>query len=257
MRNAVLFGTVAHARLSAPAHKFRYGMGMLRLDIEQLEPTFKEHRGWSVNSNNLGCIRRRDYLRGGADDFATAARDVVEKELGFRPEGRIELLTQPRCLGTGFNPINLYRCHDQFGELVAVIVEVNNTPWGEQIAYVLAVNGGSEDDLDLSFAKQMHVSPFQPMDFRYQLRWIRTANREVIRLNCWKDQRRVFTAGMQLDVKPLRTRTLARLILRNGLIPARVLLAIHWEALRLWFKRARYYPYPGRTGDSKQSLPSQ
>ncbi len=257
MNNAVLTGAVKHARLTAPAHKFSYAMGMLRLDLEQLEETFTAHRGWSFNRKNLGCVRRRDYLRDGAEDFATAARDVVEKQLGLRPDGRIELLTQPRCLGTGFNPLNLYRCHDRFGQLVAVIVEVNNTPWGEQVAYVLAVDSGHEDDLDLSFAKQMHVSPFQPMDFRYQLRWIRTAKREVIRLNCWKDQRRVFTAGMQLEVEPLSTRSLARLMLRNGLIPARVLIAIHWEALRLWFKRARYYPYPGRTGEPQQPLSSQ
>ncbi len=256
MTAAVLRGTVMHARLSPPVHRFRYGMGMLRLDLDHLQATLRPFRLWSYNRRNLGMIRRSDYLRGGVEDFAEAARDTVEAQLGRRPEGRIELLTQPRCLGTGFNPLNLYRCHSRTEELMAVIVEVNNTPWGEQIAYVLAVPEGDESDLQLRFAKQMHVSPFQPMDFLYQLRWQRTGRDEFIHLECWKDGERVFVAAMRLAIKPLSTLALTGLMLRNGLIPARVLLAIHWEALRLWLKRARYFPHPGQTDASKQSLSS-
>ncbi len=256
MNNAVLLGAVTHVRRTAPAHRFRYRIGLLRLDLDQLEGTFTPFFGWSFNRRNLGWVRRSDYLRGGASKLAEAARDLVADRLGFRPEGRIELLTQPRCLGTGFNPLNLYRCHDADGHLQAVIVEVNNTPWCEQIAYVLPADTCQSKDLQLEFKKAMHVSPFQPMGFRYRLHWSRTDVGEDIRLVCWENDRAVFVARMQLVAQPLRARVLTRLLLRNGLIPARVVLAIHWEALRLWFKRARYYPHPGTPDASEQSLSS-
>jgi len=256
VNNAVLLGAVTHVRRTAPAHRFRYRVGLLRLDLDQLEGTLTPFFGWSFNRRNLGWVRRSDYLRGGSSKLAEAARDLVADRLGFRPEGRIELLTQPRCLGTGFNPLNLYRCHDDDGHLQAVIVEVNNTPWGEQIAYVLPADTCQSKDLQLEFKKAMHVSPFQPMGFRYRLHWSRTGVGEDIRLVCWENDQAVFVARMQLAAQPLRARVLTRLLLRNGLIPARVVLAIHWEALRLWFKRARYYPHPGTPDASEQSLSS-
>ncbi len=256
MSDAVLLGAVTHVRRTVPAHRFRYRLGLLRLDLDQIERTFTRFPGWSFNRSSLGSVRRRDYLRGGVENLAEAARDQVEAHLGIRPQGRIELLTQPRCLGTGFNPLNLYRCHDRDDRLQAIIVEVNNTPWGEQIAYVLATEASAEDDLMLDFSKGMHVSPFQPMDFRYRLHWKRDATREDIRLVCWQDEKAVFVARMELEAQPLGVRPLTRLLLRNGLIPARVLLAIHWEALRLWFKRARYYPHPGQPDKPEHPLSS-
>ncbi|MEN8721202.1 MAG: DUF1365 domain-containing protein [Oceanococcaceae bacterium] len=255
-RNAVLRGHVSHARLTAPIHRFRYRMGMLRLDLDALPQTLAPFRLWSMGGRNLGQIRPRDYLNGRAptlEDWITSLRAALASRLGEPCTGRIELTTQPRSFGTGFNPINLYRCHHADGHLQAVVAEVNNTPWGENILYVLPVAAGCTADIDIEFAKAMHVSPFQPMDMRYRLHWQRDGDQERIALDCWKQDTRVFAARLQLQAEPLSRSGLARLMLHNALLPGRVVGGIYWEALKLWFKRARYFPHPGTAPGASHS----
>ncbi len=254
MSLAVLRGSLSHARLSPPLHRFRYPISLLELDLEQAADQLRPYWLWSMNRPNLGCILRKDHLRGGDADLATAVRDRVEGETGRRPQGRVILITQPRCWGLGFNPISLYLCHDAAERLQAVIAEVHNTPWGEQIAYVLPVSEPEQQPLRLDFAKAMHVSPFQPMDLSYSLELERGEDRMHIALDCSRAGERVFAARLRLDRNPASSRNLARMLLGRALKPAAVLAAIHFEALRLWFKRARYYPHPG-TPPARASAP--
>ena len=56
-----------------------------------------------------------------------------------RPAGPVRLLTGLRYLGHCFNPVSFYYCFDAAGRRVeAVVAEVENIPWGERHAYVLA-----------------------------------------------------------------------------------------------------------------------
>ncbi len=65
-------------------------------------------------------------------------RDLVETETGHRPCGPIRLLTHLRYFGYCFNPVSFYYCYDPSGQdIVAVVAEVTNTPWGERHCYVL------------------------------------------------------------------------------------------------------------------------
>lgn len=252
MSDAVLLGQVMHRRGRPPAHDFRYAMSMIRIDLDRANETLGRNRGWSVDRRNVGSLQAKDYLEGAFDttkELASAIRERVKSETGMAVHGRVELTTQPRCWGISFNPINLYRCHHQHGELNAVVVEVNNTPWGENIAYVLPVGKQDETALDLRFAKQMHVSPFQPMALQYRLRWFRRDGNDHISLDCLdssadQDQR-VFAARMNLHAQALAPKALNRLLLRNALMPARVATGIYWQAFRLWLKRATYFPHPG------------
>ena len=50
---------------------------------------------------------------------------------------KIRLLTMPRSLGIGFNPVSFYYGFDDDGELLGLVAEVTNTPWGERHAYAL------------------------------------------------------------------------------------------------------------------------
>ena len=136
----------------------------------------------------------------------------------------------------------------------AVVVEVNNTPWGEQTSYVescensLYVAGRWRFKVE----KQMHVSPFMPMDVAYT--WAMSApgkNLSVYMAN-QVDGQRVFSANLALQRKEISSLSLATVLMRFPLQSLRVIVAIHWQALRLWMKRVPLYAHP-----DKQALVSE
>ncbi|MDI3258597.1 MAG: DUF1365 domain-containing protein [Sinobacteraceae bacterium] len=240
----VFFGLVTHARFAPVMHRFRYRVSMLGLDLDTLGDAFKGRWLWSVNRLNLACFLRRDHLRGGHSDLATAVRDCVEGRTGQRPQGAVWLLAQPRYFGICFNPISLYLCHGADGRLQTLVAEVHNTPWGEQHLYVLPVPDPQARDIAIAFDKTFHVSPFLPMDLQYRLALRRPHGRLQLALDAWQRGQRIFAARLALTEYPLNGRSLARVLLFTPFMTARVLAAIYWQALRLWRKRAPFFPHP-------------
>jgi hypothetical protein len=49
---------------------------------------------------------------------------------------------------------------------------------------------------------------------------------------------------MELRARPLTDASLARLLVEMPLMPAKIVAAIHWEALRLWLRGAKFHPIP-------------
>lgn len=244
MRSAAAHGWVQHRRFSPRKHDFRYRLSMLYLDLDEASQILKRHPLWSYQRWNLACVLRRDHLHGGAADLSCAVRDQIENFSGQRPTGPICLLTQPRYFGYCINPISVYFVWSQDrSQLQWVMLEVHNTPWDEQHAYILRwPTSGS-----VAFEKRMHVSPFMPMDMSYHLRLRQPPGESiVIGLDNYRAGQRVFTANLNLNLKPLTTGALNGLLLRTPLMTMKIALTIYFEALRLKFKGLPYIPYPGR-----------
>ena len=75
------------------------------------------------------------------------------------------MLANPRYWGVGFNPVSFYFLDGADGAVEAMIAEVTSTPWKERRSYVLTAGAaGVRGD----FEKRMHVSPFMPMEQRYE-----------------------------------------------------------------------------------------
>ena len=56
-------------------------------------------------------------------------------EAGVEAGGPVRLLTMPRVLGYGFNPLSLYFCYRPDGRLAAILYEVSNT-FGDRHSYL-------------------------------------------------------------------------------------------------------------------------
>ena len=158
--------------------------------------------------------------------------------------GRVRLLCSPRVLGYTFNPLCIYYCEDAGGRLQAVIYQVNNT-FGERHFYVHAVApDAAPGPLRHDSAKAFYVSPFIAMQATYHFRIAQPSEsiRVLIRQSVPEGDQLIATMSGQRRV--LRDRELALLALTMPLAGCKVIAAIHWQALKLWLKGARYHPRP-------------
>lgn len=245
MKSAIYEGRVEHHRLAPREHRFAMPVALLYLDLDELEtvlhltPLFRR-AGWAPLS-----FHRQDYLPG-SESLADQARSLVESRLGFRPAGSVRLLTHPRYLGFGFNPVSFLYCHDAEDRLVAVIAEITNTPWRERFCYVLDARG-NQGRVRAEFPKQFHVSPFMPMDQRYAWSFTGAGKTLAVRMANCEAERTVFTAGFTAVRQPMTAAALHRLIIRHPAQTVQVLGRIYWEALRLWLKKTPFFPNPSTT----------
>jgi hypothetical protein len=243
-------GQVRHARLKPFVHRFRYRLSMACLDLAELDRVFRGRWLWGVERRTLACFRRTDHLGDPALPLEQAVRERVEAETGFRPSGPIALLTQLRMLGVVFNPVSFYFCYDRAGERVeAVVAEVTNTPWNERHSYVLRREG---PELSFRTRKEFHVSPFLGMDLEYVWRFSEPGERLEIGISDLEGGRPVFHAELSLARREISGPSLARTLVRQPFVTAKVLAAIYWQALRLALRGAPFHPHPrharGRAG---------
>lgn len=95
-------------------------------------------------------------------------------------------------------------------------------------------------------AKRMHVSPFFDLRGGYRFAFSDPGGDAFhLTIRYGADDQPRMTAAMALKAAPLTDRALLRLLIAMPLMPAKVFAAIHWQALLLKLRGARYHPIPG------------
>ena len=248
MHSAIATGRVSHHRFTPQKHGFAYQLSMLYLDLAEAPQVMAQHPLWSWNRRNLACVLRSDHLRRSETDLAAAVRGCIKDFTGELAAGPITLLTQPRYLGHCINPISVYFVWSQDrSRLEWLLLEVHNTPWDEQQPYVLKAPQDQSGSWSIDFDKAMHVSPFMDMDMRYRLRLENAPQQGIrLRLENWRDEQRLFTANLSLELKPASRRALSLMLLKTPFMTLKIATAIYYQALRIKLKGVPYVPYPGR-----------
>jgi uncharacterized protein len=249
MESCIYEGRVRHSRSRPARHQFSYRLFLMYLDMDELETLFEKRWFWSSSRPALARFRRGDHIGPEDQPLAEAVQELVEKETGSRPAGPIRLLTNMSYFGYCFNPVSFYYCFSADGQQVEYIVsEVNNTPWGERDTYVMDCRNAAMIESSWRFrpTKKMHVSPFMPMEVEYD--WVLSKPTDQLSVFMANSQNsvRIFSATMSLHRKPITTWSLSSVLLRFPLQTFKIILAIYWEALRLWIKRCPFYGHPGK-----------
>jgi len=247
MHSCLYQGLVTHRRHEPARHEFEYKLFMLYLDLAELPQVFDGYWCWSAKRAALARFKRSDYHGEAAQTLDASVRATVARETGKVPKGPIRLLTHLRYFGYVFNPVSFYYCFDeQDTQVETIVAEITNTPWKERHAYVLPAEHArlTPDVMQFEFAKQFHVSPFWPMDMRYQWRLTTPNERLLVNMRNIRDGRRAFDATMTLERREISSAALAAALLRFPLMTAKVVGAIHWQALRLWLKRTPFFVHP-------------
>ena len=236
-------GHVMHMRLTPFQHRFRYRVFSLLLDVDRLEETIGPLRLLRLERFGLMSFCQRDH---GARD-GSALRPWVEAELahaGLRAPARIWLLSFPRILGFVFNPLSVYFCEDDDGRLSSVVYEVKNT-FGDQHAYVLPANADGDGAVRHGTEKAFFVSPFIGMDQHYRFTFRRPGDRLALKIRQHDASGPWLIATQSGERRELTDRALLRLWLGHPGMTLKVVAAIHWQALKLWLKGAKFRPYRG------------
>jgi len=234
-------GETYHGRRGTVENAFRYGV-----DYICLEPEADLSTPWlfSHNGGNLTSLFDSDH--GGPPKAGVGVpwvREVLTAH-GIAAQGRILLLAQPRVLGHVFNPVSFWLIHNAEDELCVVIAEVSNT-FGDRHSYLC-----HHDDLrpitrsdTLSAQKIFHVSPFQPVEGGYVFCFDIREDRIAIWID-YQTEAGGLIATLTGKRVPLTNGSILRACLRRPFGSRRVLSLIHWQALKLWWKGAKYRARP-------------
>lgn len=247
MQSALYIGRVGHRRTKPIQNRFRHALFMVYLDLAELETIFSGRWFWSIGRRNIAWLRREDHFGDPTISLEQTVRDLVEKQSGKRPQGPVRMLTHLRYFGHCFNPVTFYYCFDkQDKELQTIIAEIHNTPWGQEHCYVLnkADNIGSPELMRFTFGKEFHISPFMPMDIKYDWEFNVPGDTLYVHMFDIMQGEKVFEAQLDLDRHTISGWNLAWSLLRFPLMTVKVISAIYWQALKLWVKGAPYYPHP-------------
>lgn len=245
IKSCIYKGHVRHRRFTKRAHNFNYKLYMMFLNLDELPTLFKKYKGWSADEDrfNLARFLRRDHF-GTESELKTSVVKLVKEQAGIEVKGSVCVLTHLRYLGYVFNPLCMYYCYDENNEnVIAIVAEVSNTPWGEKHCYVLTDNLGSPHKHHYQHPKSFHVSPFLDMDMDYHWRLAMPKDKLFVHLENRRQEDKLFDATMVLQKEAITQSSLNKVLVFYPLMTVKIILAIHYEALKLWLKGVKYIPY--------------
>ena len=238
-------GKVMHARLKPFGHRFTYGVFSLLVDVDRLAELHAMSRLLSVNRPGPISFDERDHVEREGETLRAYADRLLAQAGVETPARRVLLLAYPRILGFVFNPIAVHFCYGEGDVPLALIYAVRNT-FGERHAYVAPVRPGEAGPAGIrqERAKLFHVSPFIGMGARYHFRILPPGRTVRLRIHETEAGEPLLAATFNGDARPLSDAALAACLARFPLMTMKVVAAIHWQALKLWLKGARFHRSP-------------
>ncbi len=241
-RPLIGFGQVRHTRLRPAANAFAYPTYFLMLPLRAM------HSGKGSSNSALAHNRGAAlsfFDRDHGDGRANAVQWLDELLAGegiTDATGEAWLHCYPRVLGYTFKPVSFWYCHRPDGTLRAIVVEVNNT-FGERHCYLLdAPRYGAQ----LTAAKAFHVSPFCKVEGGYRFRFMldESRTRTVARIDYDDAEGPLIQTSVSGTLEPVTAASTRRALWRYPAMTLGVIGRIHWQALRLYLKRVRFFGKP-------------
>ena len=157
-------------------------------------------------------------------------------------DGEVWLHCYPRVLGYTFKPVSFWYCHRQDGSLRAIVVEVNNT-FGERHCYLL---DRPQYGVEQRATKVFHVSPFCAVEGGYRFRFMVTPDRSrtVARIDYDDSTGPLLETSVSGTLELLTAQMVRRALWAYPAMTLGVVARIHWQAVKLFFKKVRFFRKP-------------
>ena len=241
-QSTVYRGYVVHARLRPKRHRLRYTVFSLLLDLDELPKLDRKLRFFAYNGSAPLSFHDADHGPANGNQL----RPWIEEQLAeagiVTNGGAIRLLCYPRIFGYVFNPLSVYFCYQQSGELAAILYEVCNT-YRERHTYIIPVADEGRAIVRQSCSKALYVSPFIDMEAVYRFRIVPPAEKVSVTIRQEDAEGLLLAASFFGSREDLTQWSLMRCFLGLPLLSVKVILGIHWEALKMWLKGFPIYQH--------------
>jgi len=235
METCIYKGFVTHRRFKPLRHYFSYKTFSILFDLNELEDLHKKISIFSFNGFNIFSFYNKDHGPRDGNDLTEWVKINLKKyNLNFNVS-KIKLLCFPRVLGYAFNPLSIFYCYDG-NVLKAILYEVKNT-FNEQHTYVFPVKNTSKI-ITQQCNKKFYVSPFIGMDTFYNFRLTEPDKSIRILIKQMDKAEKVLVACQVGTRQIMSSKQLLVNFFTHPMMTFKIMISIHYEALRLWKKGA-------------------
>ena len=236
--SCIYSGFIVHKRFKPKKHFFSYKTFSLLIDLNEVVNLEKKIKFFSYNKFNILSFYDIDHgPRDGSCLTEWVKKILAESKVNIG-SGSIKLLCFPRFFGYVFNPLSIFYCYDENSQIKAVLYEVKNT-FNEQHTYVFPASPSSNLILH-KCDKKFYVSPFIEMKTFYNFRLLKPGTIISIFIKQADIDGPLLTACQAGKRLELNSFNLFVQFLKHPLMSFKVILAIHFEAFRLWSKGIKH-----------------
>ncbi|MEX0332475.1 MAG: DUF1365 domain-containing protein [Puniceicoccaceae bacterium] len=242
MQSSLYSCTVFHKRVSPRDYGFTTRVFMWHLDLDEIDTVIRKNPLVSHNRFNIYSFRDADHIYLGQPTLRENVEAYLEQEGVDEKPARITLLTNLRTFGHVFNPVSFYFCYDEQDQPLAVVVEVHNT-FGELKPFLLTREDLKDRKFSRKYPKLFYISPFSELDQVLEIKAEMPGGRLALYVNNYEkgEPKPFFRSSLTGARVPLTTGSLLRYSLRFPLITLKVILLIHWHALKLYLKKVPFH----------------
>ncbi|MDC0240134.1 DUF1365 domain-containing protein [Candidatus Pelagibacter sp.] len=238
INSAIYNGQVIHKRFKPKVHYFKYKVFSLLIDLSELENLDRKVNFFSFNKFNLISFHEKDHGERNGSSLKLWVHRNLEKNNIQTKDIKIKILCYPRIFGFVFNPLSVFYIYNLKDQLISIMYEVKNT-FGEQHTYIFKVTKDS-NLIQNNCSKKFHVSPFIEMNCTYFFRLLKPGNKISVVIDQYDSEDKILYASQDGFRSDFNTKHLIISYLKHPIMTFKIILAIHFEAFKLWGKGIKF-----------------
>ncbi len=237
MKNSICDTEIFHSRTKPFKNFFKYKVLYFLINIKKINE-LRKFLILSINRWNILSIYNKDYgIDAPSSNLYEKINKLLDKINANLKNPDIFLLTCPRFFGYAFNPISIYFVYEN-NKIKFIMYEVRNTHHEKHI-YIKKIRK-HHVDFKHTIQKQFYVSPFLKMKMKYDF-VVNIKNKILnIKINAHNKKETLLT-GMKVDLLEFNLKNLFSLLLKRIFFSQKVMLMIHYQAVKILLKKAKFY----------------